>query len=122
MKLDEYFKGTEVIVNKESYSIIKARKPVNNAFAVIKDKNEITIITSNVIDEKNVIKKEDDWRLITFNVILPFELVGFIAKISTKLAKEGISIFVISTYSTDHILIKEKDLEKNNNYSKRFRV
>ncbi|MCK4310334.1 MAG: ACT domain-containing protein, partial [Methanomicrobia archaeon] len=43
---------------------------------------------------------------------LPFELVGFLAKISKVLADEKISIFAISAYSTDHILVKEKDLAK----------
>jgi len=39
-------------------------------------------------------------------------LVGFLAKISKILADENISIFVISAYSTDHILVKDKDINK----------
>jgi len=38
--------------------------------------------------------------------------VGFLARVSGALAEEGISIFVISSYSTDHILVKEKDVLK----------
>jgi uncharacterized protein len=45
-------------------------------------------------------------------MVLPFELVGFLAKVSQVLADEKISIFAISAYSTDHILVKKKDLEK----------
>ena len=40
-----------------------------------------------------------------------FGLVGFLAKVSQLLAEEKIPIFVISAYSTDHILVKKKDLE-----------
>jgi len=43
---------------------------------------------------------------------LEFEMVGFIAKISKVLAKERISIFVVSSYSTDHLMIKEEHLGK----------
>ncbi len=42
---------------------------------------------------------------------LPFELVGFISTIASALAKEKISIFVISAFSTDHLLVKDRDLE-----------
>ena len=48
--------------------------------------------------------------MLTFDMALPLELVGFLSKISKALADRNISIFVISAYSTDHILVKEKDL------------
>lgn len=37
---------------------------------------------------------------------------GFLAKISTALAEEGISAFVMLSYSTDHILIKDENLDR----------
>lgn len=45
-------------------------------------------------------------------MVLPFGLIGFLAKVSKILADEKIPIFVISAYSTDHILVKEKDLAR----------
>ncbi|MBE3126790.1 MAG: ACT domain-containing protein, partial [Candidatus Atribacteria bacterium] len=45
-----------------------------------------------------------------FDMVLPFGIVGFLAKVSKVLADEKILIFAISAYSTDHILVKEKDL------------
>jgi hypothetical protein len=43
---------------------------------------------------------------------LDFSLTGIIASLATPLAHAGISIFVVSTYDTDYLLIKEKDLER----------
>ncbi|WP_082147004.1 ACT domain-containing protein [Rubeoparvulum massiliense] len=43
---------------------------------------------------------------------LDFALIGILASISTILAQRGISIFAISTYDTDYILVKEKDIER----------
>lgn len=57
-------------------------------------------------------KVEKGYRIITFEAILPFSLVGFLSKISTALAKKGVSILAISSFSTDHILVKEENLEK----------
>ena len=111
MDLKNYFKNGKVYVWKETFVIIKARKPSMNAFANIIDKNEITvIIDQSKYDEENVIDIEKDWKILTFDMVLPFGLVGFLAKVSKVLADEKIPIFALSAYSTDHILIKEKDL------------
>ena len=101
-----------VYVWKERFAIVKTRKPIDG-FAVIKDKNEITVILEeSKLDHEDIIEANRGWRILTFDAVLPFDLVGFLAKISTALAEEGISIFVISSYSTDHILIKEEHLSK----------
>ena len=95
------------------FAIVKSKKNYDSAFANIKDNNELTvIIEGNKVDEQDVIDIEKDWRLITFDTKLDFELVGFISKISSALAEANISIFVISSYSTDHILIKKDNLDE----------
>jgi len=103
----------KALIRKSKYAIIKAKQPIEGAFANIDDGKEITVI----IDQryiKNVKKQKSqkDFRLITFDMILPFSMTGFIAKIATSLAQTKIPIFVISSYSTDHILIKSKYLNK----------
>jgi len=106
-----YFKNGKVYVWKETFTIIKAKKPCPDAFANIVDKNETTVIIEQFkCDVENIIEIEKDWKILTFDMVLPFGLVGFLAKVSKVLADEKIPIFVISAYSTDHILVKEKDL------------
>ena len=121
MKLENYLNNGKFYIWKGKFAIVKSRKPLPDSFAVIKDKNEITaIIGQSEINKnkKHIIKIDKNWKIITFDMILPFGLVGFLAKISKILADEKISIFVISAYSTDHILIKEKDSSKAINRSK----
>ncbi len=50
--------------------------------------------------------------MVLGQLVLPFELVGFISTIAQALANSNISIFVISTFSTDHFLVKNSDLSK----------
>ena len=108
-----YFKNGKVYAWKETFTIIKAKKPCSVAFANIVDKNETTvIIEQSKYNKKNVIEIEKDWKILTFDMVLPFGLVGFLAKVSKVLADEKIPIFAISAYSTDHILVKEKDLTR----------
>ncbi|MBI2660624.1 ACT domain-containing protein [Candidatus Woesearchaeota archaeon] len=114
MLLKDYFKKGKFYVWEEKFAIVKAKKPLANAFAIIKDKNEITCIInqSKIKNKKNIIKIDKGWKIIIFDVVLPFGLVGFLAKISKTLASEGIGIFVVSSYSTDHILIKKNNIKK----------
>ncbi|MBA7496955.1 hypothetical protein ES702_07564 [subsurface metagenome] len=113
MDLENYLKNGKVYVWKETFAIIKAKKLSTNAFANIIDKNETTvIIEQSKYNDEDVIEIEKDWKLLTFDMILPFGLVGFRAKVSKVLADEKIPIFAVSAYSTDHILVKEKDLAR----------
>jgi hypothetical protein len=41
---------------------------------------------------------------------LPFELVGFLAAVATALAEVDVSVFVVSSYATDHVFVREDDL------------
>jgi len=98
---------------KENFAIVKAKRTRPDAFANIVDRNEITlVIEQGKINKKDVIEIEKNWKILTFDMVLPFGLVGFLATISKALADERISIYVISAYSTDHILIRKKDIVK----------
>ena len=111
MDLENYFKNGKLYIWKETFAIVKSKKPYLNAFANIIDKNETTvIIEQSKYNDEDIIEIEKDWKILTFDMVLPFGLVGFLAEVSKVLADEKIPIFAISAYSTDHILIKEKDL------------
>jgi hypothetical protein len=43
---------------------------------------------------------------------LAFTLTGIMAAISGALAGAGVSLFALSTYDTDHVLVKATDLER----------
>jgi hypothetical protein len=113
MEAEEYLKSAAVIVWRAVFTIGKSRDSVEGAFATIKDRKETTvIIDQSKADGADFIEAEKGWKLLTFDAKLPFGLTGFLARVSQALAEEGISIFVVSTYSTDHVLVKEEHLEK----------
>ena len=57
------------------------------------------------------IKCESDWRIFKIQGPLDFSLIGILSKISILMAENQISIFAVSTYDTDYILIKENNFE-----------
>lgn len=73
---------------------------------------EISVVlpTKNVPTE--TVNQEDNWRGIKVEGPLDFSLVGILSKISSLLADNNISIFAISTFNTDYILVKEDDLNQ----------
>ncbi|MBE6020172.1 MAG: ACT domain-containing protein [Clostridiales bacterium] len=56
----------------------------------------------------NTLVCEKGWRGMRIEGMLDFSLIGIISKISGILADNSIGIFVVSTYNTDYILVKEE--------------
>jgi hypothetical protein len=113
MDPQKFLKNGKVNISAKTYAIVKSNKMDLRAFANIVDSNETTVvIDQTLINLDEAIEIEKEWKLLTFEMVIPFELIGFISVIAQALAKEGVSIFALSAYSTDHILLKEKDLEK----------
>ena len=54
MKPDDFLKGGRILVSKHNFAVVKARREIEGAFAILRDMNEITV----VIEQKRV-KKED---------------------------------------------------------------
>lgn len=51
------------------------------------------------------------WRALKVEGPLDFSAIGILADISATLAEAGISIFVISTFDTDYVLVKAEKLD-----------
>lgn len=80
--------------------------------SVTRDKSETTLILTQeawdgIATDFPGARAQSNWRMIFFDAVLDFSVVGFIAEISRALAKEGISILTVSTYSTDAVLVSE---------------
>jgi len=82
-------------------------------------KNELSIICP----EENIpveVKSEKGWRAIKIESTLDFSMTGVLASLASPLAEEKISIFVISTFDTDYILVKKENLKKAVRILKQF--
>ena len=56
--------------------------------------------------------RETGWRCFKVLGPLDFSEIGIIFSLTRPLAKNGVSVFVISTFDTDYFMVKEKDLAK----------
>jgi hypothetical protein len=55
---------------------------------------------------------ERGWRCLRVAGAMPFPVVGVLASLTVPLAEAGSSIFAISTFDTDYLLVKEDVWER----------
>lgn len=85
-------------------------------FMIFMDSREVTLLLDDAdmeairpgIDDS--MKVERGFRMLTFDIAMDFEVIGFIAEVSRILAAAGVPIFPISAFTRDHILVKQNDL------------
>ena len=79
-----------------------------NALSRTAEELSITTLQSTV---PAGVQCERDYRALRVRGPLPLDLVGILAAIADPLAAAGLSIFAISTYDTDYVLVKARDLD-----------
>src|SRR4030066_2518919 len=106
MKFDELRQKTKVkfIVSNNRYFVAKLKEVPefsDRFFAIIKDDKEVTVVAKEGMTLEST-SEERFFRLITFDIVLPFSLTGFLSHVCTLLACEEIPVLAFSAYSTDH--------------------
>ncbi len=73
---------------------------------------ELSIVCLDSAVPSGVKNKESGWRILKVDGPLDFSLTGILASIAGPLANAGISIFAISTYDTDYVMVKNEKAEE----------
>jgi len=82
----------------------------SNFLALIRTPDEFTMVCPQTNVPEGV-TAEQGWAALRVHGPLEFEMVGVLATLATTLAQAGVSIYAISTYDTDYILLKETMME-----------
>ena len=87
-----------------------APPPDARIYSVTRTPEELSVVCAEG-DEPPASRIEPGWRMLHVTGPLAFELVGVIASITVPLAESGVGVFVVSTYDTDLVLVKDADLD-----------
>ena len=79
-------------------------------FSVTRTPEELSIVCAEAQIPANV-PCEPGWRCLKVEGPLDFALIGILAALATTLAESGISIFALSTFDTDYLLVKDKKFQ-----------
>lgn len=111
--------NTKMILKKLPYAltVCKVKSPadidINLDFYFIgRTDQEFSLVCKTENTPLVTTDRDDGWRGLYIEGTLDFSLVGVLSKISAILADNQISIFAVSTYNTDYILVKTNDFEK----------
>jgi len=86
-------------------------------FMIFRDKFEVTLLLDDLDfgTMRHAVrdaKIERNFRLLTFDIELDFNVTGFLAEVSRILAGADVPIVALSAFSRDHLLVKQGDLAK----------
>ncbi len=104
------FKGTFAVCRLQKDSPIPGWANRGIFSSITRTPEELSIVCEQVNVPEGV-QVERDWKCLQIAGPLLFSLVGILSTLLATLADAGISIFAISTFDTDYLLVKEKDLE-----------
>jgi len=83
-------------------------------YSITRTEEELTV----VCDEKLVVpgtKSETGWRCLKVEGPLDFSETGIVFSLTQPLAESAVPVFLISTFDTDYLMVKERDLTKTIN-------
>lgn len=79
--------------------------------SVTKTADEISIVAHDGAIPANV-RAERGWRALKIEGPLDFSMTGVLASIAGPLAEAGVTIFALSTFDTDYVLVRGADVDR----------
>jgi hypothetical protein len=97
--------------DEEARTVLRNLKPYSSITYTV---DEVSVVLrsmdwENLKENFRVYKVEGPYRLFTFDIVLDLSIIGFLSVVSTALADSGVSVYAVSTYLKDHILVKKRD-------------
>jgi hypothetical protein len=84
---------------------------VGECTSVTRTAEELSVVCREEAVPEGV-RCERGWRCLRVAGTMDFALVGVLASLLVPLADAGVSVFALSTFDTDYLLVKEEDLAK----------
>lgn len=87
-------------------------------YSITQTADELSIVCRQdvvPIDDSNnndIHQKETDWKCLKVQGPLEFSMTGVLSSLASPLAAAGVSIFAMSTYDTDYLLVKSAALDQ----------
>jgi hypothetical protein len=79
--------------------------------SITRTSDELSVVCAEGLAPEGT-RCENGWRVFQVAGPLEFSLTGVLSAIAAPLASAGVSIFAISTFDSDYVLVKEENLAK----------
>lgn len=103
---------TEMTIAKLS-SVVSLPTNARHLYSLSVSHDELSIVApTQWLKDKPITEAQHHWQAIKIDETLDFNMIGVLASIAQQLAQAKISIFVISTFNTDYLLVQNKHIGK----------
>ena len=107
----EVLPGTFAVCRLEADAEVPAWAARGPFVSLTRTEAELSVVCPQP-DVPSGVRAEAGWRCLRVKGPLGFGLTGILASLASPLASSGVSIFVLSTYDTDYLLVQERDLDR----------
>lgn len=101
--------GRFAICRLPADAVLPALTGSSSFVSITRTPDELSIVCDEQSAPKDA-RAEPGWNLLKVEGPLDFSVVGIVASLTAPIAAAGISIFVISTFDTDYLLVKTENL------------
>jgi aminoglycoside 6'-N-acetyltransferase I len=92
-------------------SVIPAWALESDLFSITRTPEEVSVVCRQQFIPEGAVS-ERDWCCLRVAGAMPLTVTGILSSITAPLAKGGVSVFAVSTFNTDYLLVKSPDLQK----------
>jgi putative acetyltransferase len=103
--------GTFAVCRLGGGSSIPPWATTGGFFSITGTSDELSIVWHQAAVPEGI-PSERAWRCLRVAGAIPFSVVGLLASLTAPLAEAGISVFAVSTFDTDYLLVKDNDFAK----------
>jgi hypothetical protein len=103
--------GVFAVCRLEPGAPIPVWSTADGFFSITRTAEELSVVCRQDA-VRDGINCERGWRCLRVAGTIPFSVVGVLASLTAPLAEAGISVFALSTFDTDYLLVKAKDPER----------
>lgn len=100
-----------VVCRFEPQAVVPAWAMQGDFFTVSRTQEELSIVCQARLIPSDI-KAEKEWRVFKIEGSFAFTQIGILNSVTSVLANNGISLFAISTFDTDYIMVKGVDLDR----------
>lgn len=80
--------------------------------SVTRTDDELSVVCGEGDVPKHALKVERGFRAFKLQGPVPFTTIGVVSALTAPLAEAGISVFVVSTYDTDYLMVGEANVNR----------
>ncbi len=85
--------------------------PRGEFISISRSRDELSIVCATAAVPAGV-TSEPHWRCVRVEGPIPFDVTGVAARLTAPLAAAGIPLFLVSTFDTDYLLVKQAVYER----------